>query len=704
MRVPTTDTFQKSANVLPANQLAAPNYQNFAGKQAAEAMQASMAFSGEVRKIQLDIDRQADEVQVIDAMNKASAAKNRLTYDQNEGFKHLQGEAAMNRPDNKSMDQEYGERFQKELEAIDSGLRNQAQRQAFRKYAGEMMRGFNGALTQHMGEQFSNWQVSKFEGAVMVMRDQMALAAVDDPEAVAEAARTIKGAVAELGRIKGLSALEIEANTIAALSPGHLAVIASALEKNNPEYAEKYLSEVSNEMKVGDLLKAQKAITGEVNARESLFAADEEMQKAAPRIDPSDFDRAVNITAGTESGGRQFDDSGKPITSLKGAVGVMQVMKDTGPDAAKLAGLTWDEERWRNDPEYNMAIGRAYLAEQLRVNGGDLPMAWGAYNAGPGRLEEAVKKAEKDGNSAAWLSNMPAETQDYVLKNVQAYQSGRGRPSRPTLQELDANLRSNPRIANNPDRLKLARAEVERQYKNETAAIKQREDEIVTRTQEELVANGGNFSALSPSLQNAIPPGKRDEMLKYASTIAAGQQVVTDWNVYRQLGALSITKPEEFKKTNLALFDPKLAPEQRRHFADLQEKMNDPNRESDALSQARQIAIAIDELFLDKKESARFEDAVTQAITAERRAKDGRELTFEERRHIIRRMMLPGDSPGWSSAERVYQAYGTSEEKTFVPDIGSDDRKLIIKALSSEGVKVTESAIRERFNLKYGIK
>ncbi len=40
----------------------------------------------------------------------------------------------------------------------------------------------------------------------------------------------------------------------------------------------------------------------------------------------------------------------------KGAVGIAQIMKDTGPEAAEAAGLPWDEVRWKNDPAYNFCI------------------------------------------------------------------------------------------------------------------------------------------------------------------------------------------------------------------------------------------------------------------------------------------------------------------------------------------------------------
>jgi len=112
-----------------------------------------------------------------------------------------------------------------------------------------------------------------------------------------------------------------------------------------------------------------------------------------------------------ESGGRQFDENGQPLTSIKGATGIAQVMKDTGPEAAKLANLPWDEYRWENDEEYNAAIGEAYFLDQYRKFG-SIDKASAAYNAGPGALQEAMAKAETLGGS--YLDYLPKETQNYV--------------------------------------------------------------------------------------------------------------------------------------------------------------------------------------------------------------------------------------------------------------------------------------------------
>ena len=111
-----------------------------------------------------------------------------------------------------------------------------------------------------------------------------------------------------------------------------------------------------------------------------------------------------------ESGGKQFDRSGRPLTSSAGAIGIAQVMPKTAPEAARLAGLPFDDKRYRTDPEYNLALGKAYYEKQLADFGGDERLAAAAYNAGPGAVRRALAKGGPDG----WINNVPRETRDYV--------------------------------------------------------------------------------------------------------------------------------------------------------------------------------------------------------------------------------------------------------------------------------------------------
>lgn len=141
----------------------------------------------------------------------------------------------------------------------------------------------------------------------------------------------------------------------------------------------------------------------------SLFTITAEDIPQLEAVDDGLFDALLH----QESGGKQTNDDGTPVTSRKGAVGIAQVMPKTAPEAAQLAGLPYDEVKYRTDAEYNKALGRAYFNKQLE-DFGDRAKALAAYNAGPDATRRAVAHAERQGHPDAWLQYLPAETQAYV--------------------------------------------------------------------------------------------------------------------------------------------------------------------------------------------------------------------------------------------------------------------------------------------------
>ncbi len=99
--------------------------------------------------------------------------------------------------------------------------------------------------------------------------------------------------------------------------------------------------------------------------------------------------------------------------SIKEAKGLMQLMDATGREMHKKLKISEPYDPF--DPEQNVKIGTAYLAEQLKTFGGDQRLALAAYNAGPGRLKDAIGAA----GSASWQKvrrHLPAETRNYVTK------------------------------------------------------------------------------------------------------------------------------------------------------------------------------------------------------------------------------------------------------------------------------------------------
>lgn len=122
-----------------------------------------------------------------------------------------------------------------------------------------------------------------------------------------------------------------------------------------------------------------------------------------------------------ESGGNQYGKDGAPLVSPKGAVGVAQVMEDTGPEAARLAGVPWDRDKWLNDPRYNAKLGQAYFGAQMKKYDNNPVLAVAAYNAGPGSVDGWIKQFGDPRTGAVsneqFVAAIPYdETRNYVAK------------------------------------------------------------------------------------------------------------------------------------------------------------------------------------------------------------------------------------------------------------------------------------------------
>jgi soluble lytic murein transglycosylase len=224
-----------------------------------------------------------------------------------------------------------------------------------------------------------------------------------------------------------------------------------------------------------------------------------------------------------------FHDTPEPVTSGKGAVGAAQVMRDTGPEAAALAGLPWDENKWKYDPAYNTAIGKAYFQKQLQNNNGDLGKAYAAYNAGPGALKAAV---DKGGDN--WLAMLPSETQAYVTNNLSAFNAGEGKPTQPTKQDVVyAAINALPKNSS-PEVIKQTMANTEHLVELQTQATKQNEESVVAQMYTELSKNGGDLNAIPQSLRDQIPGEKLNAIQNFAESQGKGREH-SDLAVYNHL-------------------------------------------------------------------------------------------------------------------------------------------------------------------------
>lgn len=230
---------------------------------AAQGLNEAMAdglnkMASAAMKAQMEAVEQADQIKINSALNKATQARLALTYDPEQGYVHLQGDAALTRPDKRSLDAEYTERLNNSFSEIEQSLGNDRQRAIFREKSGALMMQFQGGIMQHVATEYASHAISETQGTIATNIGRMALE-YGNPAAVADSMNAIKAATFQEGKLRGWSAKQTEAATVENLSRGHSAVIQSTID-TMPDYAKTYFDIHKAEFTPTARLAAQKLV------------------------------------------------------------------------------------------------------------------------------------------------------------------------------------------------------------------------------------------------------------------------------------------------------------------------------------------------------------------------------------------------------------------------------------------------------------
>lgn len=540
-RVPTYDNFQQMPAQFQPVQIQPATPRVDPGAQAASFGQATERAGAVAMDMELEALKQANQLRVDDALNKALEAEMRLAYDKDAGYTSQRGLSALERESGKPLADEYDEEFGKAVESIGAGLGNDYQRQVFGRAIAKRRAQFRAGAMKHEADEFRTYTLSVREGTVTTRMQQIGLN-YNNPEVIDEAITSIRTATYDAAQLQGKSAEWSDAQARKMVSNAHKTAIAAALQNNDVAYADRYLKRYGKDMEADDLLQTTGLITKEMDLRVGTSAATEAMGRWAPKIVPGDMDRLTNIVMGIESAGRRYDASGKliegPATKYGTAKGEMQVLDGTNRDPAYGVKPAADDS-----PEERARVGRDYLAAMVREYDGDVSKALAAYNWGPGNLDKAVKE-----HGPTWLQAAPEETRSYVERGVREFGAGAGRGKRPSLSEIKADLRGDPMLAGNPARLKAAEETAEKQYRDIEAAEKQATDEALDTTYRGLYANGGNMNALPVSVRAMIPGDKLGAVMGFADTVRKSGGAVHNPEAWAQI----LSMPRE----NLAAMSP----------------------------------------------------------------------------------------------------------------------------------------------------
>ena len=353
--------------------------------------------------------RIADEQERIDAAAEANAFAQFLD-NQQAALSERKGINAYRNEDGTLVRDTIDQNINDELSRMRTSM-SDSKREKFDAMILPFQRNFNRNATNYINQQYRSYENATLDNTKAQYGKMAFVNASSDPESALQALNDFHG-VARYQAIKD-GADEKLADSLANKQTSGVirGIIDDALENGDLKTAQAYQQRFSKIMSADDLIHVNR----NVKRQESISIGEDYAAKAfavgAQNYAMRDMNAVYNITMQSESGGKRYDKSGNLTESPKGALGEYQVM----PKTAKNPGFGIQPAK-DDSPEELARVGREYLDVMIKRYDGDLAKMWGAYNAGPGTVDDLVKQYGND-----WLSHAPKETQDYVQKNVTAW-------------------------------------------------------------------------------------------------------------------------------------------------------------------------------------------------------------------------------------------------------------------------------------------
>lgn len=534
MRVPTVSGPSVNESGLPdvrESSVATPELLAGPARQAQALGEAALGTGVQINAIRKQLYDQANATRVDDALNQATEAALRLQHDKKEGFISQTGYDALNRDSGVPLADEYAGRLKDSVSKIAGTLANDDQRRMFGMKVNNVITTFHGQAMTYEAKEQRDYTLSVKDAAVTSARNALTLN-FTDPKNVEQQVNRIRGAIEggqdERGtfipgsaQLQGKSASWAREKADEAISDAHGNAVKMALEQGNVNLAMAYFNKYSSQMTAKDVLEVQGKLQKDYDVRLGATVADQVWDTAKPRVAPTDFGRLVTMVVGAESGGQRYAPGGGLLTSPKGAKGEMQVLDSTNKDPGFGVKPAQDDS-----PDERARVGRDYLAAMIVRYKGEVPKALAAYNAGPGAVDEAIKKAGEGLRTGTdWMAYVPRETQAYVQGITAKYSGGGGMPQKPSIAELHDQVRAQLGPNASPLAVKTATEALTQRYSDQEKAVKQREEEVTARAMQALQQNGGRFSDLSAGIRADLTqyaPGKVDDVMNFGARIAKG--------------------------------------------------------------------------------------------------------------------------------------------------------------------------------------
>lgn len=450
----------------------------------------------------------ADTAALLDADRKLNDWKTAAMFDPKSGVYTRKGQNALD------ITNQTLPGYDKHVEEVMGGLGNEQQKERFKIVAARQREALSNELNRYEYGERQTW----YDEADKASLDGAATGAslyYNRPDQMAGYMNKGLAVIESQGQRKGLPAEAVAQEKLKFTSSVHLNTIDRLMTENPSEALARY-TQTSSAMTPEDQQKVEKVLVQAMQKTQGEAIAYQLLSGAN-----TDYRAYLPAQVNQESGGQQFDKNGKPLTSSAGAVGVMQVMPATGPEAAKLAGVAWDEERFKTDKAYNACLGEAYCREQFRKFQ-DPVLALAAYNAGPGRVQQTIDKVGDPRTGAVtheqFLNALPKETQGYVsniIKNTpQVSQTAEGADRYATALEAVQAMPAGP-----------VRDAVEAKIKD-FKTVADAQDKAVYEQAADVVKNQG-IGSLSPEIYRTLSADNLLKLQKLDKNLREGVEPVT---------------------------------------------------------------------------------------------------------------------------------------------------------------------------------
>jgi hypothetical protein len=647
----------------------------------------------------MDMQTQANQLRVDDALNQAKEESFRLSYDKEAGFLNVRGKDAVERASGKPLADEYAETYKTHLTKISAGLGNDAQRQAFSRQANDMATSLYGSALKHEADQGRVWSDSVDESSIKLKLGDVGtnfndpakvdLAINGGKDAQGQPVRGVKQHVQDMAARNGKPPEWVEEKTRDLVSGAHKEIIMRLMDES-PTKAQAYLND--NVAAVGDHVPAlQRMLRVGVDREQGNLRGENIFAASAPF--GSTFDSIANKVLKIE-GGYVANDAGKGETNLG-------INKTANPDV-DIKGLTPEKAKAIYKERYWNAIGGDSLPPEMRAVAFDA-----AVNHGPSKANKML--AESGGDPAKFIELRKAEYTRLIAADPEKY--GKYEKSwNSRLDQLKAGLtgeRSKSAMleeANqipDPEQRNIATARISHLVQTEELAKKEAYDGNFKKAQEVAYAKPGGWSDIAPTSWALLKPEDQAKMI-------GGVPKQSDPNIKLMLQE----NPELWKAGSIEKYRSLLS---EADYLNYHSKANGPQSEQKMLAakiDAEQFADGLMGAGMEKMLNATKGTPEAQAkidlkakfervIEAEQQAK-GKTLSIDEKNALLTRLLKPvkvsmireGSLFGWNdgpAAPEEMRAYQVKNPQNI--NIPNASRTAIVADFEKRGIKATPDRI-----------